>query len=392
MVVTVSKFINVKVLSKEEDVKEICLKYWALDSIKEFIYKVPDICTDSHLSSYELTRVIKNSTMVTSEMIACIKCGDLLPFKTRSAYLNLLRAVELKSGKECICSSCQRKLDEEADWKTFYKVKEALKEENYIPFKLEELSLSSLAFLKALFDHSASESLSCIKPIKDNSIDRLAPNRMVCTMVNQLINENIISINQEFDYGYFSSKEKIELECSDIFSIEFLVNFDRKVFDQTSFYLSLSESLYERLSDKSAITYFCRLSHMLMHEEILEFMNLMLERYRMPFVPGEKTRLVLNDLLENHSLSEIMYFIWKSVNSAAAYSRVEGISISQAANSIVGEIQQNRDNFVKRGWSFPEFTRHYKMPESILGRVVYGPVFGQVDAGFDLSLLQQQSF
>ena len=131
---------------------------------------------------------------------------------------------------------------------------------------------------------------------------------------------------------------------------------------------------------------------MLMHEEILEFMNLMLERYRMPFVPGEKTRLVLNDLLENHSLSEIMYFIWKSVNSAAAYSRVEGISISQAANSIVGEIQQNRDNFVKRGWSFPEFTRHYKMPESILGRVVYGPVFGQVDAGFDLSLLQQQSF
>lgn len=391
MVVTVSEFINVKVLSKEEDVKEICLKYWALDSIKEFIYKVPDICTDSHLSSYQLTRVIKNSTMVTSEKIVCIECGDLLPFKTRTAYLQLLRAMSLKIVGECICSTCKSKVEEKSAWDAFYRVKNELNIENNSPFKLEELSLSSLAFLKALLDHSASESFSCIRPIKDNSIERLAPNGMICTMINQLRNENIISINKESNFGDLYSRTKADLEFSEVLSIEFLVNFDKEVFTQSSFYLSLSKTLLERLSDKSAITYFCRLSHMLMHEEILEFMNLMLERYRMPFVPGEKTRLVLNDLLENHSLSEIMYFIWKSVNSAAAYSRVEGISISQAANSIVGEIQRNRDNFVKRGWSFPEFTRHYKMPESILGRVIYGPVFGQVDAGFNLSLLQQQS-
>ncbi len=53
--------------------------------------------------------------------------------------------------------------------------------------------------------------------------------------------------------------------------------------------------------------------------ECLAYLKYKMDEHKLPFTPGEKTRLVLAKALEEYSVAQIYGFIWSAVNNTAAY-------------------------------------------------------------------------
>jgi hypothetical protein len=117
--------------------------------------------------------------------------------------------------------------------------------------------------------------------------------------------------------------------------------------------------------------------------ECLAYLRLVLGEHGLPFRAGDKTRLVLGEVLERFSVAQVWGMIWRAGRDAAAFYMRNNSTREHAANTVVGSIQRQAERALGGGWDLKSFRRDKRLPRSALSEVFFAKALRAGDAGFD---------
>ena len=121
-------------------------------------------------------------------------------------------------------------------------------------------------------------------------------------------------------------------------------------------------------------------------EEVLQYVHVRADELSVNFSAENKTREVVNQLLQNFSVSEIYYFVKKSVENAHIYySKGYAINKKHAANTIPNKILSLGERAIDEGWNAYKYSRDSRAPRSYISQVFYDFFLQDEDAGFHKS-------
>lgn len=117
--------------------------------------------------------------------------------------------------------------------------------------------------------------------------------------------------------------------------------------------------------------------------ECLEYLIDQLEAARFEFNPQEKTKMVINHLLEEYSIGQIWNLIYGSVNNAAAWYQKANVSRRHAANSAITTLNNRGDRAKAEGWHLKPYHRSYNSKLSQLSMVFFDSILQIGSEGYE---------
>lgn len=131
----------------------------------------------------------------------------------------------------------------------------------------------------------------------------------------------------------------------------------------------------------------------LMIDEALEFLERTREEYGLPHQVGDKTKLLLNQLVIERPLGEIFFLIWRSCVDSAAAVQKKTISQAQASNRVIGEVERLHIRAKDNGWQLKSYKRFNFGKQNWLSYVYFNLVLKLPGEGLEYSwidVLQRQ--
>lgn len=360
----------------EEPYATACKMYWQTDEHGFFVYKVSEIAKATGLTQPKINETVTEFTRAYSDQTFCVDCEKPYVYKNRTDYQNF------EEGKNWCCESCLKAIAvDEVKHKRFELTSRyiRLSEEGFQPL---EMSFELMAKLMALLKHSASEEMTTIQPIRENKDDPFSPNEGYSrSIISELLSNNAITFDPQsnMDRIIFNEDESISYYP---FDIHWLVPLGPDYSTLGEFYISLEEQLPEMLRIEGAEELIAELCM----QECLAYLEHILTEHRLPFKPGEKTRLVLEKGLQHFCVSQMYAIIWSTGNNTASYYMRSNISKQQAANSVVSRIDGYMDRALAENWDVKSYRRLFNLPQSALSRLVFNNLLGTSDGGFNLPL------
>jgi hypothetical protein len=230
------------------------------------------------------------------------------------------------------------------------------------------LSLRSLVHLLGIINFSADENLAWLVPV-DGVQGILGPTHEYSDAVlSSLHKAGLIAIHGGSDISAFvwTGDDPIEFYSRKVFW-----TVGRNSTDARNFVRRAEAALrakYWPLHWLEELPEFCE---ELLVAEALQYLEYVLGEHRMPFTPGDKTKLVVASTLNDFSLGQLYNLIWRQVQYAAAFYQRKRVSLQHAANTVPGGIQRSADNARSQGWSIKEFNRNFNVPQSAVSRVLF---------------------
>lgn len=117
--------------------------------------------------------------------------------------------------------------------------------------------------------------------------------------------------------------------------------------------------------------------------ECLAYLRLVLGEHGLPFRAGDKTRLVLGEVLDRFSVAQVWGMIWRAGRDAAAFYMRNNSTREHAANTVVGSIQRQAERALGEGWDLRAFRRDRRLPRSAISEVFFAKALRAGDAGFE---------
>lgn len=118
-------------------------------------------------------------------------------------------------------------------------------------------------------------------------------------------------------------------------------------------------------------------------EEVIQYVKLKSSELNVDFVAEDKTRKITSQLLHNFSVSEIYYFVKKSVENAHLY-YAKGLAKCKrhAANTIPNKMLSLGERALTEKWNTYKYNRDSRAPRSHISVVLYEFFSQDEDAGF----------
>lgn len=116
--------------------------------------------------------------------------------------------------------------------------------------------------------------------------------------------------------------------------------------------------------------------------ECLDYLRIVLNEHKLPFHPGEKTHLVLDQALDDFSAAQIFNITWQAAKEAAAFYMRGGVTPQHAANTAIGGIQRRVERARNEKWDIHRFRRRFDRPISMMARVLFETAMQIGYAGF----------
>lgn len=125
------------------------------------------------------------------------------------------------------------------------------------------------------------------------------------------------------------------------------------------------------------------LIYLLSEEEVLKYLSYSLQQLQLPEAP-KKTKEVIVEILKEFSVSEIYYFVKKSVDNAHLFfAKGNADGKRHAVNTIPSKLIQLANRAKNEGWNVYKYNRTYFTERSQLSVVVFDLVIeGADDVGF----------
>lgn len=118
-------------------------------------------------------------------------------------------------------------------------------------------------------------------------------------------------------------------------------------------------------------------------EEVLQYVHVRSDELSVEFSAENKTREVVNQLLQEFAVCEIYYFVKKSVENAHIYfSKGHASSKRHAANTIPNKILSYGERAIDEGWNTYKFSRDSRAPRSYISQVFYDFFLQDEDCAF----------
>lgn len=347
-------------LSDDERLRSLCRRYWATDAEGKFPEKVSAIAVELGASEYKLAEILSQHCVARRTDMACRVCGKGRPVRNRSEALCMY---------EGTCDDCKAVQKAEADRARATAEQEARAkiERLYDPSRWaapDEATLRQALFFVALVRLGASEDMSYVKPIR--TLSGLSPGGELAHRIGLALWKARLLVphpGSPLDAFVLNGDER-QCYTTEVF---WLVPGGRSMGD-------VLDAMEDRLRDATLCEGFeqeaAELWAEIAIEEALEFLLWSLDRYRLPFTVGDKTRRTINTALETFSLGEVFYFIYLAAKDCAAYYQQGNVPKHQAANSIVNRIQSRIDRYTAGNWPAKPFRRNYDCPQSEVSRLL----------------------
>jgi len=374
-------YIELEFLSDSEKTKNICSMYWELDEDGDFVNSVSYVASAFEITSYDVQQKIKKSCLAFAKTIECSSCGTPYVYKNRSDYQQKPKDTYIK------CSVCIEKDKLEKESK-----KESILSSNYksakqSPFSINILSFRNAIYLLSLVRYQASEDLKYLKPYLSNQTDLLSPRyEYDIDIYRKLIGENIIVISPKTDLEALTLGEDGAFNYR-IDKAFWEIPYDEKIHPSLSHLIAkLEKELSSMEWEESWYDEARELCKEIALQESLAYLDSVMSEHQFNFVAGEKTKFVLNKILENHSVAQLYNLIWACAKDAAAYYMRSNIPKAQAANSVIGGIERKYEKYVTNGWEIKPFKRNFNLPISVISQVLFNTALQTDDGGFHMPL------
>ncbi|KTD62397.1 hypothetical protein [Legionella shakespearei] len=364
------------------EIIQICADYWEIDNNGEFLHNTSAIGKKYGLSANKITQIAKEYSCAYSSTLYCSSCSIPYQYVNRTDY---------QSTTEINCWTCNDCLANEKmllnEKKQIVLSHEFTKQQENHPLSIERLNVRLSILLLSLIRYGANEDLTFINEYLTNRTDRLSPDddddidfirelyRGGCISIAPFSHPDTLTLAEDNNFSFYPKSVKWLLPLSEGQTFrEFIMLLEAKL--ASTDYL---EASYDEVLD------FCKDISL---KECLAYLKYKMDEHKLPFTPGDKTRLVLSKALEMYSVAQVYGFIWTAVSSTAAYyMRTQGsISKKQAANAVVGNIEKNFERAYTQNWDVKGYRRDHNLPQSIISRILFNVLLHTDDGGFYLPL------
>lgn len=367
--------LTIEYLEADTDAQDLCLRYWKVDETGRFVESVASIYKEAGLTQVEFTRVVRRHCRAWSTVLKCSRCAQALQFVTRSDFSGR------SEGRGYVCRQCVEAEQAERDTAKRLVIMAEYERVMAAGVSVEALSIRHCLFLLALSKFAADEDLGSIGAYSRAGPGLLTPMPTFdLALIDELWVAGMIAISPDSSLDAIVLGEKGDASF----------HFEQVRWTPTVRCDEPFNSVYEHLEARIRRSTFAE-GHVeqlkaccdeLASLECLAFLEAVLGEYGMGYSPGEKTRAVLAKALEEYSVAQVCNFLWRAAKDAAAYQMRSGVSRSHAARTVVGSIERQIERAQANGWEVNGFRRNFKLPQSVLSRVVYNLLLGTDDGGF----------
>lgn len=389
--------LRLEMLTDDEETVQICKDYWECDENGKFTFTVAELTQRYSIKSFQsesISRIAYNNCNAYSANVVCSRCNQPFVFENRKVYQQAVR------HPEQVCSECQEeniailRAEREAAL-ALQKAQEeaALKQRRDAIQKvyalgsprvpdIHALTLEDAVYLLSFVRVAASEDLTIYGPVV-NAVERLSPTSDYSVeIVKHLMAKNLIVVHPDSSPDAFDFKE--EKVTYNVNKVLYSLPTSNDA-EATSRFITQLQSTFRTREWWPYKWHEQKLSlwkEVALHE-CLEYLVYILNQHQLPFNPGDKTRLVLSNLLEQYAVSQIFTMIYSCGVRAAAYYQKGGVTRQHAANTVVGRIEGYGDRAVAERWSVTYGGRDYNCPQSMVSRVLFNTVFKIGDKGLN---------
>jgi hypothetical protein len=380
--------INLAFLTDNDEHQALSRLYWELDLDNNFKYKVSEIAKQFGIPSPRLNKVVNEYCNAYSDHIRCSNCGEKYAFSSRSDFQQWQSA----SNNDWLCDKCTaiRKEQELKEKQELEEEHRKIVRKNFDLSARHLLDFNDVSFddaigFLALVRLGASEDFGFIAPIATLKALFAPSETLQYETLKRLYHNHLIYVHPN------SEPRAFEFEAATIKSF-FL--------DRVMWALPIGKSTS---NPKDLVT---GLEHIFLNmdwpdewydqrlpfckkvalEECLQYLKISLDEHKFQFKPGEKTNLVINNLLEDFSVAQIHNFIWRAARDAAAFYVRERVAKQHAANTVVGSIQRQGERARSEGWDVKPYHRDFRCPQSMISQVLYNTALHIGDEGFNKPL------
>jgi len=360
--------------------------YWRLGKPGSFALSVAEVCAIHGVPAAGLNRLISTYCIAFSEQIFCEFCGCPVEFTSRTNYLENRRKSSWAAWR---CNDCieaereaERRRQEDQGALRVQLLKEELTSASRSAPEIELMSFREVVFLLSLLRYAGSEDLDFIIPYELVSADLSPTSEYDHDIINKLFRRKLIAIHPGSKAesviieegkltGYFPLKVHwtLPLEGREISPAAFMEQLELRLRDRASWPEDWSEKTVKLFQEVAL-------------QECLQYLQVVVEDHGFELRVGDKTLLVLKDILRRYSVAQAYNFMWRAAKDAAAFYVRKDTSRRHAANTIPGAIQRMADRATAEGWDVKAYRRDFRAPQSMLSRVLFDVALGIGETGF----------
>ena len=361
--------VELELLTDDEIIAGLCARYWDTDEDGQYTHRVSDLDLPQGVTRYGLTAFVSAHCNAYDPELVCCECHKPFIFASRSDYQ------QRKSWRlQQVCDACRRiqadrKVAEEAEAE---RAKRSQIEDCYgsqqhgVRVYCEDLSFKEAVALLALFRFAASEDLSIIAPL-ERADGLLAPTSSMSFDLLCLLHDNRrILVHPGSPTNAFTDDVRT--------FYPFRVAWWPPVGDNEDpgQFLAELENIFRQGTwpdgwhDQSLAFW----REVALHE-CLQYAQVCMAEHGFEFSAGDKTKHVLDSVLEDYSPAQTYVFIYRAVKDAAAYLVSSRVPKKQAANSVIGRVQRMAERAKADGWDIKPYGRDRRAAESCIGHVLY---------------------
>lgn len=374
--------VTLRINTDNEDIVNLCKRYWEFDDEQGFAYKVSELSREYKIPSNQLTKLVAQYCDALSTDDTCSECQKPYVFSSRSDF-------QQRNGRKWAwkCEECRRKEEErreaeriEAQKQYRIIIQEAYGSATCGPIDPRKLSFENAVYLLSFIRLCATEDFSFATSV-DSVEDHLSPTTdMDADIIKQLFRENLIFVHPNSPADAFDGEKA---ERFYLFKVLWNLPFGLASENPKDFTNDL-EAIF-RTSDwpnewrESRLWLWKKVAL----NECLQYLAVALGEHGLNLNPGEKTVLVIINLLEDYSVAQIYNMIWRSAKDAAAFLVRERVTKQHAANTVVGAIQRYGERAKAEKWDIKSYGRHWSCPQSMVSQVLFNAVLRIGDDGFN---------
>lgn len=243
---------------------------------------------------------------------------------------------------------------------------------------LDDISFRDKVYLGSLLRASLAEDLSTILPVEDTN---LTPNGVLTSDILKLLySKDIIKVHPDFSSldAFTSNSEMAYPSLFYIYKVHYLLNIKYSDCKDEL----INELLYPNYFTEEDVEVAYDLWREVALNECIEYLLYNMQKVKFDFSPGEKTFLLINNLLDNFSVSQIFYIIHSSIGGASRHYLEGNISKGHAANSVISRCQTKGEKILLGNWSAYDYFRPADLPQSCLSEFLFNKVLKIGDKGF----------
>lgn len=346
--------------SESKNVEELIDEY-DIDITPSSLYKYlpPEKLEDEfceHCGNYMYkSRESKSSYRYNIGTPYCINCGH-------------------KNIQTCNCKTCNEIRKDIAQEKK-KKIINCYNPDKYDTVDIDQLDFRKRVYLGSLVRYCLSEDTSHLLSINEVDVE-LMPNDNSTQIVRHLFRERIISPyiysdiaafedNEEFPNTFYLSRVKYNL------NIEYDIDKSNTLYELKNPNIEIDIDEAFNMWNEIGLN------------ECLEYLDYQMEKVDFDFNPGDKTILVMKELLKDFSISQVFAIIHSAIRSSSKYYLEKRIPKKQAANSVITNCENYRDRAILENWNVRHYSRPWDLPQSGLSEFLFNKVLKIGNKYFD---------